>query len=443
MSVALLEEPHSRFPPNLVSLIIMPRWNPSTGFSWPKIFHLLPPCIERLKIISDSEMMNLDDWTALSTLTSLKVLSFGMDRNDVFDAEQAQLIPRSVEELNISYRDGDGMSPEWLVRVLQALPKTLRIMEGFWIDDDHLTREIAQNLPRTLEKAESVAFPLEFVNFLPDSLTTLRIGEIGFAPKLKFPLNLRKLSIVELPLEMIEKLPKHLESLEMFEGPAIEGKFYLEQLPRSLTKFSSWQSGKPIDGVVKMLRYLPPKLTTLEVRPMPNFRGRVHPVSTPTKSSLLVSRSMKTLALGCLDFSNSNMAEWVLGLPDTLTSLDLFIRHLQVGGLSSFGRLSALKELNITVLTPPKKDEGWKEYLQLAFLPSGLLRLSLCSHGHLGTTNITDDTFLGAPTSLTSVTIQFSPYLTEGCLDHLPKLRELAFATYYHRTTPSWFHSRF
>ena len=147
----------------------------------------------------------------------------------------------------------------------------------------------------------------------------------------------------------------------------------------------------------------------------------------PPEASLQLPRDMRQLELGCLDFSRSDFPAWVTGLPSGLTSLHLHVKHIQSDLYFSLGTLPALLFLTITVVEPPL-DGGWARHLDFPSLPRSLTKFKLLHRTDVPVpSDITSDTFIGAPRHLRTIHIPDSPLLSVDCLVHLPSLLSLVF----------------
>jgi hypothetical protein len=261
-----------------------------------------------------------------------------------------------------------------------------------------ITPDIAKNLPRTLELIEErLIFP-EAIPYIPDTFVELEVHPEGdYAHITSLPSKLRYLGLYSPPLRIFDILPPALTRLRLERGQ------------------------NPIKDVERLFNGLPPTLTSLEAHSVYLLKSFLKPVPTPSHSSLMLPRGIKTLELSCLDFSDSSMAEWILGLPPNLTRLKICCRDLQRGGFTSLRVLVALEYLSFTVINSP--GGKWAQFLDFPALPRHLIEFNLlpivtdpyeC--------DITNGTFLGAPLSLQSLNLPKSYHVTKDSSVHLPNL---------------------
>jgi hypothetical protein len=397
---------------------------------WPKLIHLFPLGMEHLSISGYASATLTDHWTAISKFKSLRFLQLPI--YFCIELEQAQLIPRSLEKLFLENMNVSGLSEESLLEILQALPQNLREVVGIWPMD--ISIPIAKHMPRTLEYGNlSIMLP-EVVSFLPDSLTELmiRIGDYSCIASL--PKRLQSLHLDGSICPLIDKLPLGLTSLTVNDeilNPEIASK-----LPPNLTMWSSSHLSKPIENIEDVFKALPATMTSLDARPVRWSPADAIRVPTSSTSSLHLPRHMKKLQLDFLDFSSSNLSEWVLGMPSNLKELLLSIDELQIGAFASFSTLPALNTLSIDVMKTPKG--GWSQYIDFRSLPRNLSRLTVSdSDPEFDASDLTNDTFVGAPISLTSITLPNSPLVTEDCLQYISRVKRLAISEY--GSNPHWF----
>jgi hypothetical protein len=216
-----------------------------------------------------------------------------------------------------------------------------------------------------------------------------------------------------LPLGLIEKLPQNIATLNLpWETfPASENiETFFKAMPRKLTEFS-----------------------TLSPKPVP-----FTPHPTSSTSSLLLPRHLLNLHLPCLDFGKGSTATWAQGLPVTLCYLFLELNQLQMDVVSAFGTLMYLLSLNLTIVHPPSGGK-WAQYLNVRALPRQLTEFKLCpaTDDDSGASDITNDTLIGSPSSLTEIHLPESPLLDEACLVHLPAIEN--FWVGVACNSPDWF----
>jgi hypothetical protein len=391
------------------------------------LFEILPDQLEELVISSEligGLYIELKDWALLSKLSSLKRICFEMEGG--FDREAAQLLPRTLEKL-ILLGKLKKLQESSVIEILKELPKNLKVLTG--ILPSTTTLNIAKNLPRNLEgilrgKVEPAA-----VAYIPDKVTWIEIASnLDVDLISSFPAFLRYLVLPHVSPLIFDRLPSHLTELTIHDSETVLTAAEIKKLPSSLTVLSN---RCPVDNWALILEALPPKLSSLSWGPnthAPLWEDIV-PQPMPTQASLLLPRGLKHLSLGYLDFSEGNMAEWILGLPTGLVSLSIDVLQPQKGICTSIGFLTQLDTLTIRTKTTP--EGGWAPYLDMASLPRSLAELSLLQNvytqANTNTSNITDESFFGAPPALNIVTIPTSTITQNGVFSHLPKRARLYF----------------
>jgi hypothetical protein len=158
-----------------------------------------------------------------------------------------------------------------------------------------------------------------------------------------------------------------------------------------------------------------------------------------SSSSLHLPRGLKSLQiLKEIEFSLCNMAEWILGLPETLTSLEFNVNPPPSrSAFSAFGALINLKKLLIEI---PKPPASWAKRIDFRSLPRSLTQFELndAPYGSIDEldSDITNDVLIGAPRSLRSLLLPASSLLSQECLVHLPNLASFEEPEGH---TPTWF----
>jgi hypothetical protein len=341
-------------------------------------------------------------------------------------SEKAQMIPRSVERLTLGFVRG-FLTDESCIELLKALPKNLKTLEGLFPEE--ITSAIAQSLPKTLETVGKIV-SCDAVAFLPDTIVEMEVDSSDFQVVSSFPSKLSHLKIASITPWTVAKLPAHLQSLQVQSIDLSPG--LLSSLPKNLTQLDTGRLLDPKQPIELLFKALPRTLTSFQAN---KFQDRVGPVPTPSNSSLFLPSGMKTLDLGNLDFSMSDMSVWIRGLPVTLTSLGITITQLQKGHFTSLGALSALQELSLLSLASP--SDGWAHCLDFRSLPSNLTTCHISdSTVNFKDSDINNDTLIGAPLHLTSLNLPPSPLLTKAVIAHLPNLDEITFGVIYEY--PPW-----
>jgi hypothetical protein len=378
----------------------------SLDFSWhdepsgPGILHVLPLSLQRLSIASPY-CRSLDDddedWNTLSRFTSLKTLDFSPHPRS-FSFAQALMIPRSVTDLTFSHFTMP--SEQWLAEVMGALPPDLKALRGIW--PRKINRSVAQMIPRTIELIDA-RVGAKAVSDLPDSLTELKLSPGNYPAISSFPSKLKELQSMGDVSSLFDKLPVNLRDWTVGRSPNTTINAQIaSMLPRNLTWLDLGFGFKPIDEIESMFKALPPSLTHFRGFPFSSDILPTTPIPTPPESSVHLPRFMKTLETGCFDFAESSMPQWILGLPDSLTTLQIQINHFQQGALTSFGILNCLKTLEICVLNSPVG--GWAQHLDCRSLPPTLLHLRIIDPNisDYEASETTKNAFVGAPKWLKS-----------------------------------------
>lgn len=409
---------------------------------WTIIFDVLPREIQHISVPGEGYTTSLDGdaWKKLKEFASLKYIHFHVP--SAFGVEEADCIPKSVEELDLVVVTAVEEESD-MVEILKTLPPKLRRLDGIW--DFNITSAIAQAMPRTLEHFSDRFILPEAVCYLPDSFKQIFIGiefhefEWDFIPH--FPKKLERLYLPVLTQSLAVKMPSSLTYLQIDSNQTTLIGEIVQQLPRNLTRLVLNRAFSPISDLEDVLRALPPKLLTMNALGRPGERDITQLIPASSNSSSLIPRSLQTLELGCLDFSGSDLNEWILGLPRNLNTLKLFVDRLQPRAFTTVGCLSALMDLSITVLKT--MEGGWAQCLDLTSLSRKLMIFSLvdlsaefsASKG----SNITNDNFVGAPLRLWELTLPDSPLLTRKVVAHFPHLGAVWFASKGSRTKPTWF----
>jgi hypothetical protein len=361
----------------------------------------------------------LGDWTAISRLKMLRVLSICTLQSS-FGAEEARLVPLSLQDLVLGCANTTANTETECVEILKALPPTIRKLDvdGLW--PSSISATVAQSMPRSLCALFHRNVAAEAVAFLPDPITSLDVGSLTDNSAISsFPARLRSLTLEYLPDSLAEKLPSQLRSIAVRREISREA---VSKLPRSVVQIIfPWLSSANRD-IGSLFKALPPALERLKIYKILGTPSA--PVPTPSDSSLNLPRSMMSFECVDLDFYGSSLSEWILGLPPRLSSLELFLPQLQKGMMKAVGALSSLSTLLINLFQPP--SGGWAQHFNCASLPRSLTYLNLSNTKiPKEASDITDDSFIGAPPGLRRLAIPHAPLLTENCLLHLPSVRIL------------------
>jgi hypothetical protein len=387
--------------------------------------------------------MSLGDWTFIAAMKGLKQL-FILGLEDL-EVSAVQLLPRSIERLRLEFQMWE-VDESWWVEILKAMPSNLKQISGF-PSFHHMTAPIAKILPRTLDTITSAIISPDAISHLPQKIQTLNLGSIvGLGNISAFPATIQTLRLPMLSTELADKLPPLLQALWLYNhehGLGITHRL-VDRLPRNLTSLSAVL--REDSNLALLFNALPPKISFLSLRTC-SVEGEFETIQTPSNSSLHLPTSLATIDLGFLDFlSDVSMEEWVLGLPTTLRDLKLHVKHLQKGGITSLSRLTNLNSLSLTVLNSPKG--GWAGHLDLGSLPRKMVELSFYDQemeiddddDDVSRTDITNESFVGAPLSIRSLRLPNSPLLTKDLLIHPPHLDE--FYMSFRKNKPSWFRDR-
>jgi hypothetical protein len=387
------------------------------SFSWPLMLYLFPPTIEEISFYTPLTRHSLKtgEWNALSKLNSLMSLTCYV--NGVFGKKEASLLPRSLEELVMSQVESYIYESDW-IEMANALPKTIKIMSG--IHPFALSLPIIENLPRALQKINHIQYSPEWIHLLPDSYTDLQVSSGDHSLIASFPSNLKSLSLLGIAEGLLEKIPTQLQSLRLTKVNVKLSGEIVSKLPRSLTSLVANWAQDPIEAIEPLFLAFPPALTSFRAALPHSYRAHgdftpqnYHPVPTPSQSSLLLPRCLKTLEIGCLDFSEGGLTDWILGLPRSLAILSLTLTRLQSGLFTSLGALDSL--VNFSIATDRTPIGGWQQHLNFGSLPLSLLKITISSSG-LSASDIPRHLFVGTPLALRScrdqtsaIEIQFYP----------------------------------
>jgi hypothetical protein len=375
--------------------------------------------MQKISVQTDSGLRGptIAEWNALSKFTCLKILDFSVDGS--VDIESVRMLPQSIEELSLHRFYGPESQEMW-DEILKALPQNLKKLEDFW--PHYWTVSFAKNLPRTLESMPDKHCAPEFVEFLPPNLTELSVPDPQNPEDISsFPPKLCSLELPFVTETLIEMLPTQLKTLILDDWPSGE---IVAELPRSITSLSFYGDPEsPPYEIEPLFAALPPSLISFTASPV-NDDNEESFISTSSNSSLLLPRCLEELHIGCLDFSESNMTAWALGLPTQLSTLSIIVTDLQQGFCISLSTLTALRDLELTVYNPP--TGGWAQCLDFRSLPRSLTFLSfLQQRDESKASDINNDTFIGAPMGLIRLTIPHSPLLSKDCLIHFKELDKI------------------
>jgi hypothetical protein len=329
------------------------------------------------------------------------------------------------------------MDEQQCIEILQILPPNLTKLGGILRGPIH--PKVAKNLPRTLKQfTYTPPCMLNAVSYMPDGIELLHVWNRGADCDAvsKFPSKLTTLSLAEVSLLLLMKIPAELRSLAILDTRVVPSEKVIRILPKNLTLLELQFGTKSVKDLSLLLGALPLTMTKFTLLPG-LLNPLIRPIPAPLDSSLRLPRYLKHLGMS-LDFSESSLSEWILGLPNTLTVLALDLLELQKGAFSSMIHLHALKELSIDLLANQKQELA--QLIEFGSLPRKLSHLSLkwaFSEGKplYEETHFVNDALKGAPRSLTYLQLPESRMLTYGCLTHLPNIQ--TFELNYN--TPLWF----
>jgi hypothetical protein len=256
-----------------------------------------------------------------------------------------------------------------------------------------------------------------------------------------FPPKLAHLHFLDFDSSLLRFLPKSLQSFKFNQNSWKDScrlsLLSISSLPRSLTSLSlppiSIDDTNP-DVLESFYSSLPLTLTELEYGSTEDLF-----LFLSSSSSLHLPRGLKSLQiLKEIEFSLCNMAEWILGLPETLTSLEFNVNPPPSrSAFSAFGALINLKKLLIEI---PKPPASWAKRIDFRSLPRSLTQFELndAPYGSIDEldSDITNDVLIGAPRSLRSLLLPASSLLSQECLVHLPNLASFEEPEGH---TPTWF----
>jgi hypothetical protein len=415
------------FPKNLKTFFYLAHSGPSESNSlqWALVFRFLPIGIERVTFRSRcGTLAEADRWSSLSKLINLKSLDVSV--RGPFSIELAQMLPRSIEELHLAHIY-TGLET-WCVDLLKskALPPRIRKMTGVCRG---INTAVAQNLPETLELMGNPQIAPGIIPHLPNNISMVHVSSTGDLGNISsFPSNASEILLPHLTHSLAKRLPKGLKSLTIHHsliGIPLEA---FSILPTNLTALDTYWTPNPSTNIEGFLKVLPRTLTCLKLSVVGRTESEIF-FPTPSQSSLHLPRCMEILEIGHMDFSGCSMADWILGLPRSLTLLGISVRDLQKDTFPAFGILPSLNTLKIEVENPP--EDGWASKLDFKFLPRSLTEIRLKQTPSLQphtmqplhhSSDITNETFRGAPMRLKVLEIPKSPKINRGCLVHLPRI---------------------
>jgi hypothetical protein len=367
-----------------------------------------------------------DEWNALSQVR-LKYLDLNFECT--FGSQQAKYLPRTLDAFHLNRVS--MVDQEDYLEVLQAMPQNLRILTGF--RPTLITAEIAQAMPRSLETCSHEIYAPEALQYLPNGIKKICLAPVCDVQDIQgFPSQLENLSIPSLTLSIASMLPSTLLALHGTRKAMVLTEEIIKALPRNLRKIQVFEHcTHPLDSV-ESLKYLPPKLTILNIMPGNSDRDMVPfvPLPTPVQSASWLSRHLKQLEIGTLDFLEGDMSPWLLTLPPNLETLRLLVSSIGRDALHCLDTFGNLTLLAIATLRAP--TDGWAS--QIKSWPPKLETVTFTDLSKAAS-NLTNESFRGAPETLTRISIPESSLLDSGCLVHLPNVEH--FNVDYHR--PKWF----
>jgi hypothetical protein len=298
-----------------------------------------------------------------------------------------------------------------------------------------ITLSVAQNLPKTLTAAGYLKFSPESISYLPDVIQAIDMRTPGDLSLIKtFPSRLVELRLNNLPLFLLDTLPNSLKLLVIFNSKFELTPEIAQKLPRNLTSLAIPKAENPLTNLEQVFEGLPMAFSILRAAPQAE-KDALLPIPTPSDSSLLLPRNMRRMEIGCLDFAENNAIEWLHGLPTGLRFLSLTINHLKRGMFTALGRLNGLHWL--CIITKHSPSDGWAKCLDFPSLPRQRLVVLKFYSMESESSDITNDTFSGAPLGLHSMTIPKSLLLTRDCQAHIPAVTHLL--VHPSETQPDWF----
>jgi hypothetical protein len=220
------------------------------------------------------------------------------------------------------------------------------------------------------------------------------------------------------------KLPHQLKQLESFDDRVVLDEATIARLPGHLTSLDLKYAIKSFPAITETLfQAFPRTLTSLKV--YPTGARDADKIQTTPESSQHLPKCLETLEIGLIDLGgNENLTKWILGLPKS----DLFANASGTEWLDCLRTLDELTSLRLAFHQVSRPTQC----SSLHFLPRKLKSLFWIQTFD-GQFN--NESFRGAPPSLTYLNIPSSPSLNEDCLQFLPNLEEVEFPT---GTLPAW-----
>jgi hypothetical protein len=302
----------SKFPETLQSLDLFVKSH--VHFS-----HLLPAQLESLTYGCHSVTSGtIRDWSDLRRL-SLKTLFLTVCGN--FDVQEALLLPRTLKTLVLSYISVPN-TPEWSIRVLEALPQSLTHLRGVF--PYSMPISVIKCLPPTLLWDGNEDIDPEGLAMMPAKTKSLILSPNCEISKIScFPPNLESLSMHMLNDSVASMLPHSLKRLNIRNHKVCLEETQINLLPRNLENLIvNTGTGVPIDRM-ESFKQLPASLTFLRMLKLSNPRfDESIPILT-LESSQWLPRSLSILDISPLDHF---VPGWLNGLPKTIKSMSFECR---------------------------------------------------------------------------------------------------------------------
>jgi hypothetical protein len=305
-----------------------------------------------------------------------------------------------------------------------------------------ITPDIVSDLPRNVEMlycegVEPFSFTPDAVVLAPENFIRVFVQECSFLELERmsspFPPHILHLSVAHLPESLLLKLPAELQTLIIDDEEVKLNADLVSLLPRNLTELHIDSPLYPVDDAKAVFKALPRTLTSLRLLPGPDGDMTEDPYLSDTSidSSQFLPPCLKTLEIGDLDINGPDLAQWILGMPKSLTRFSLCVDRLAMNSFGTLGSLTCLEYLSIEFKI--YGEYGWSQCIALGDLPRNLTTMNLEEDRKR---DLTDEFFTEAPPSLTSMRLPISPLLTKECLSFLPNLEEIHCMD--HSSQPSW-----
>jgi hypothetical protein len=311
------------------------------------------------------------------------------------------------------------ITPEWSIRVLQALPKNLTRLYGVF--PDPMPISVIKCLPPTLIWNATESVDPEGLVLMPPKTQSVTLSSNAEISKISgFPPNLQALSASMLNDSVASMLPHTLKRLNIHGRKFCLEETQIRVLPRNLISLSVFtEVGVPVDRM-ESFKQLPALLTSLKLAKRSKLLPEESLPIPSLESSQWLPRGLTHLELYPLDHFTPS---WLDGLPKTLRSMAFECRTLSSSLFTPLADFPALVTFRLRAFQTP--NDSWQYCLD--HVPPNATSI-VFQDSLLADTALTNASFLGLPPCLSRLDIPNSPKLDKTCLAHLPNLQSLNLA---------------